>query len=80
MERAPSPEWRALAPYVIVLAEAEEGFRMMAHAGAEVALGDHVTASFRRVAVSCCPISRSPARQPAEAHPAPLLAQPNGCG
>lgn len=45
--RAPSEELRAFAPYCIVLVDAEEGFRLMAHAAPGIAIGDPVTASFR---------------------------------
>lgn len=45
--RAPSEDLRAHAPYCIVLVDAEEGFRLMAHAAADIAIGDAVAASFR---------------------------------
>lgn len=44
--RAPSPEWRAFAPYTMALVAMPEGFRMMAHAEPGVAIGDRVTAGF----------------------------------
>ncbi|BAT61351.1 hypothetical protein GJW-30_1_03908 [Variibacter gotjawalensis] len=44
--RAPSPEWKAYAPYTMVLVAMPEGFRMMAHAEPGVAIGDKVTAEF----------------------------------
>ena len=49
VERAPSAEWSALLPYTIVLVDATEGFRMMAHAAHGVAIGDTVSARFRPV-------------------------------
>ncbi len=49
VERAPSAEWRALLPYTIALVDAAEGFRMMAHAAPDVAVGDAVVARFRQV-------------------------------
>ena len=45
--RAPTPELRALAPYRILLVDAEEGFRMMAHGALDPAIGDAVAARFR---------------------------------
>lgn len=45
--RAPSEELRAHTPYCIVLVDAEEGFRLMAHATPGIAIGDQVTATFR---------------------------------
>lgn len=45
--RAPSEELRPYAPYRLVLVDADEGFRVMAHAATEVAIGDRVAASFR---------------------------------
>jgi len=45
--RAPSETLRALAPYRIVMIDADEGFRMMAHGAEEVALGDRVRARFQ---------------------------------
>jgi uncharacterized OB-fold protein len=44
--RAATPETRAHAPYNIVLVDASEGFRMMAHGDADLAIGDAVVASF----------------------------------
>ena len=45
--RAPSEALRALAPYCILLVDAEEGFRMMAHGVADLAIGDAVAVQFR---------------------------------
>lgn len=45
--RAPSEDLRAHAPYCLVLVDAEEGFRLMAHGAPGIAIGDTVTASFR---------------------------------
>jgi uncharacterized protein len=44
--RAATPETRAHVPYNIVLVDAAEGFRMMAHGDHELAIGDRVTARF----------------------------------
>jgi hypothetical protein len=38
---------RRLAPYRIVLVDAEEGFRMMAHGAHDLAIGDAVIARFQ---------------------------------
>jgi len=45
--RAATPETRAHVPYNIVLVDADEGFRMMAHGDIDLAIGDKVTASYR---------------------------------
>lgn len=44
--RAPSDEFRALAPYTLVLVDLDEGFRLMAHAHPGVQIGDAVTVEF----------------------------------
>jgi uncharacterized OB-fold protein len=46
--RAPTPETRAHGPYTIVLVDADEGFRLMAHGADGLAIGDRVTAKFSR--------------------------------
>lgn len=45
--RAATPETRAHVPYNILLVDCAEGFRMMAHGGNDLAIGDAVTASFK---------------------------------
>jgi uncharacterized OB-fold protein len=45
--RAPSEALRALAPYRILLVDADEGFRLMAHGAPDLAIGDAVKARFR---------------------------------
>jgi uncharacterized OB-fold protein len=45
--RAATPETRAHIPYNIVLVDAAEGFRMMAHGDNDLAIGDRVTAGFK---------------------------------
>jgi uncharacterized OB-fold protein len=42
--RAPSDEFRALAPYTLVLVDLREGPRVMAHGAAGLAIGDAVEA------------------------------------
>ncbi len=44
--RAATPETRAHVPYNIVLVDAVEGFRMMAHGEKGLAIGDKVRAGF----------------------------------
>ena len=44
--RAPTEELRAHAPYLIVLVDAEEGFRLMAHGAASLKVGARVRARF----------------------------------
>lgn len=48
VHRAASAEARALVPYAIVLIDAEEGFRLMAHGEVSLAIGDRVSIGFRR--------------------------------
>jgi uncharacterized OB-fold protein len=48
--RAATPETRAHVPYNIVLVDAAEGFRMMAHGDNDLAIGDRVTARYRTFA------------------------------
>jgi uncharacterized OB-fold protein len=44
--RAATPETRAHVPYNIVLVDAAEGFRMMAHGDSDLSIGDKVTVRF----------------------------------
>jgi len=44
--RAATSETRAHVPYNIVLVDAAEGFRMMAHGANDLAIGDRVNARF----------------------------------
>jgi uncharacterized OB-fold protein len=46
--RAATPEAREHVPYTIVLVDTLEGFRMMAHGDNDLAIGDKVTARYRR--------------------------------
>jgi len=48
--RAATEETRAHVPYNIVLVDAAEGFRMMAHGENDLAIGDAVVAGFERFA------------------------------
>jgi len=48
VNRAPSRELAGHVPYCIVLVDADEGFRLMAHGDASLQIGDKVTASFRQ--------------------------------
>ena len=53
--RAATPETRAHVPYNIVLVDAAEGFRMMAHGANDLAIGDSVTVSYRPFAGKLIP-------------------------
>jgi uncharacterized OB-fold protein len=53
--RAATPETRAHVPYNIVLVDAAEGFRMMAHGDNDLAIGDKVRARFTRFAERLVP-------------------------
>jgi uncharacterized OB-fold protein len=44
--RAPSEEFRALAPYTLAIVELDEGPRLMGHAAAGAAIGDRVVAEY----------------------------------
>jgi uncharacterized OB-fold protein len=44
--RAATAETRAHVPYIIVLVDTAEGFRMMAHGARDLAIGDHVAVRF----------------------------------
>lgn len=48
VSRAPSDAFRALAPYTLVLAELDEGPRLMGHAEAGMQIGTRVQARFFR--------------------------------
>lgn len=50
VHRAPNDEFRALAPYRLVLVDLDEGLRLMAHADPALAIGDHVQGSVRAIA------------------------------
>lgn len=47
VHRAPTDEFRALAPYRVVLIDIDEGFRMMGHGDPALAIGDRVRCDFR---------------------------------
>ena len=53
--RAATPEAREYVPYTIVLVDTAEGFRMMAHGDNDLAIGDQVTARYRRFAGGLVP-------------------------
>ena len=53
--RAPTEELRAHAPYLIVLVDAEEGFRLMAHGDPSLKLGDRVRCGFKTLAGKLIP-------------------------
>jgi hypothetical protein len=46
VERAPTEDFRVLQPYAIALVDLDEGFRMMAHAELNCAIGRRVRATF----------------------------------
>ncbi len=48
--RAPTDEMRAHAPYLIVLVDAAEGFRLMAHGTPDLQIGDPVQARYTQLA------------------------------
>ncbi|MBS4049485.1 Zn-ribbon domain-containing OB-fold protein [Ferrovibrio sp.] len=46
--RAPTKEWKAHVPYTIVLVDAAEGFRLMAHGDGDLQIGDRVRLTWSR--------------------------------
>ena len=46
VERAPTDEFRALAPYAIALVDLDEGVRIVAHANLALKIGDKVRVTF----------------------------------
>ncbi|OVZ65602.1 MULTISPECIES: Zn-ribbon domain-containing OB-fold protein [unclassified Pigmentiphaga] len=46
VERAPGESWQSMAPYNIVLVDADEGFRVMGHGAMGLRIGDRVTVGF----------------------------------
>ena len=46
VERAPTDDFRALAPYAIALVDLDEGVRIMAHANLALKIGDKVRVTF----------------------------------
>jgi uncharacterized OB-fold protein len=62
VHRAPDDAFRAIAPYRLVLVELDEGLRLMAHADAEVAVGDRVRGRVQTIAGRPLPLfSKDPA-------------------
>lgn len=55
--RAPSEAFRALVPYTLVLVDLDEGFRVMAHGSAGLAIGERVAAGFVAVGDDGAPIA-----------------------
>lgn len=43
VDRAPTPDMKALAPYTLIMVDADEGFRMMAHGEPGLAIDERVT-------------------------------------
>ena len=46
VERAPTDEFRVLAPYSIALVDLDEGVRIMAHADSSLKIGDRASVTF----------------------------------
>ncbi len=59
VRRAPSRDLQDQVPYTLVLVDAQEGFRLMAHGDAGLTIGDAVQVEFRRFAGSLIPHFRS---------------------
>lgn len=50
VHRAPSDEFRAIAPYRVLLVATDEGPRLMAHGAPDLQIGDRVRGSVRPIA------------------------------
>jgi uncharacterized OB-fold protein len=55
VHRAPSEALRSRVPYLIALVDMEEGFRMMGHGDARLAIGEPVQARFERFGETLVP-------------------------
>jgi uncharacterized OB-fold protein len=53
--RAPSDDLRSYTPYLIVLVDADEGFRLMAHGERSLQIGDRVRCRFTALAGKLIP-------------------------
>ncbi|HYB57949.1 MAG TPA: OB-fold domain-containing protein [Alphaproteobacteria bacterium] len=58
VHKAPVAALAAAAPYLVILVDAEEGFRLMAHGEPELAIGDAVEAGFSHLAGRLIPYFR----------------------
>jgi uncharacterized protein len=56
VDRAPTAEMKALAPYTLVMVDADEGFRLMAHGVPGLAIDDPVTGSSVELAGRSIPL------------------------
>ena len=63
--RAPSPEWKAIAPYALVLVDLDEGIRVMAHGTPGLVIGELVRIGWLRIGERLVPRAepRAPASQ-----------------
>jgi uncharacterized OB-fold protein len=55
VQRAPAEALKPFVPYLIVLVDAEEGFRLMAHGEHALAIGDLVKARFQQFGETLVP-------------------------
>jgi uncharacterized OB-fold protein len=65
--RAPTPEWRAFAPYGIALVDLDEGIRVMTHAASDLSIGERVRIDYRDLGDLIVPYavsSHAPERDP----------------
>ena len=59
VDRAPSPEWRDLAPYGIALIDLDGGVRAMTQADPALQIGDRVRISFRTAPTGTIPFAET---------------------
>lgn len=64
VNRPPSEALRTLAPYRIVIVEADEGFRLMAHGAGDLAIDERVEARFERFGALLVPFFDRTTAQP----------------
>jgi len=55
VDRAPTPELKALAPYTIALVDLDEGVRVMVHAAPDLAIGTAVQVTYREFGARLVP-------------------------
>ncbi len=59
VDRAPSPEWRDLAPYGIALIDLDEGVRAMTQADPALRIGDRARMTFRTAPTGTIPFAEA---------------------
>jgi acyl-CoA synthetase (NDP forming)/uncharacterized OB-fold protein len=55
--RAPMPEWKSVAPYMLALVDLDDGIRVMSHGEKTLAIGDRVVLGFPTIANRVVPFA-----------------------